>query len=128
MGIENWDTSNISNLSETFSGADKLSIKTYQIEKLQMLQICQYTFYNAKKFNSPLNSWDTYNVTNMQSMFYGACWIQSRTYQIEKQAMLQICHLCSNGAAKFDKNISWNDMSKKLLNHNNFCNNSRIKM
>nr|WP_307928982.1 BspA family leucine-rich repeat surface protein [Mycoplasmopsis bovis] len=37
------------------------------------------TFYNAKKFNSPLNSWDTYNVTNMQSMFYGACWIQSRT-------------------------------------------------
>ncbi|QQH26047.1 BspA family leucine-rich repeat surface protein [Mycoplasmopsis bovis] len=27
------------------------------------------TFYNAKKFNSPLNSWDTYNVTNMQWCF-----------------------------------------------------------
>nr|WP_307924877.1 BspA family leucine-rich repeat surface protein [Mycoplasmopsis bovis] len=40
MGIENWDTSNISNLSETFSCADKL-------------------------FNQDLSNWKTTNVTDM---------------------------------------------------------------
>ncbi len=56
------------------------------------------TFYNAKKFNSPLNSWDTYNVTNMQSMFYGACWIQSITIQIEKHSNVTNMSFMFDGA------------------------------
>nr|WP_307918200.1 BspA family leucine-rich repeat surface protein [Mycoplasmopsis bovis] len=39
MGIENWDTSNISNLSETFS--------------------------YAENFNQDLSNWKTTNVTDM---------------------------------------------------------------
>nr|WP_307916235.1 BspA family leucine-rich repeat surface protein [Mycoplasmopsis bovis] len=83
------------------------------------------TFYNAKKFNSPLNSWDTYNVTNMQSMFYGACWIQSRISNWKTSNVTNMSFMF-DGAAKFDKNISgW--YVKKVTNHNNFCNNSGLK-
>ena len=29
-------------------------------------------FYNAKRFNQPINDWDTSNVTDMSELFYGA--------------------------------------------------------
>ncbi len=105
MGIENWDTSNISNLSETFSGAENFNQDLSKWKTTKVTDMSA-TFYNAKKFNSPLNSWDTYNVTNMQSMFYGAAEF-NQELQIEKQAMLQICHLCSMEQDKIWQKYKW---------------------
>nr|WP_307928836.1 BspA family leucine-rich repeat surface protein [Mycoplasmopsis bovis] len=116
MGIENWDTSNISNLSETFSYAENFQSRLIKMKNSNVTDM-SVTFYNAKKFNSPLNNWDTYNVTNMQSMFYGACMNSiNNNIKLKNIAMLQICHLCSNVyASKIWQKYKWNEMSKKLL-------------
>ncbi|WP_279062318.1 DarT ssDNA thymidine ADP-ribosyltransferase family protein [Campylobacter lanienae] len=44
-GIENWDVSNVTNMSKMF--------------------------YNCKNFNQPLNNWNVSSVTDMRGMFYG---------------------------------------------------------
>lgn len=124
MGIENWDTSNISNLSETFSGAENFNQDLSKWKTTKVTDMSA-TFYNAKKFNSPLNSWDTYNVTNMQSMFYGAAEFNQELSNWKTSNVTNMSFMF-DGAAKFDKNISGWDV-KKVTNHNNFCNNSGLK-
>ncbi len=124
MGIENWDTSNISNLSETFSGAENFNQDLSKWKTTKVTDMSA-TFYNAKKFNSPLNSWDTSNVTNMQSMFYGAAEFNQELSNWKTSNVTNMSFMFY-GAAKFDKNISGWDV-KKVTNHNNFCNNSGLK-
>lgn len=99
LGIESWDTSNITNLSETFSYAENFNqdLSNWKTSNVTDMSV---TFFNAKKFNSPLDKWDTSNVEKMQSMFYGA--------------------------SEFNQNISkWN--VKKVKEHSNFCTNSGLK-
>ncbi|WP_233758714.1 BspA family leucine-rich repeat surface protein [Mycoplasmopsis agalactiae] len=99
LGIESWDTSNITNLSETFIDAENFNQDLSNWKTLNVTDMSA-TFFNAKKFNSPLDKWDTSNVENMQSMFYGA--------------------------SEFNQNISeWN--VKKVKEHSNFCTNSGLK-
>lgn len=99
LGIESWDTSNITNLSETFSDAENFNqdLSNWKTSNVTDMSV---TFFNAKKFNSPLDKWDTSNVENMQSMFYGA--------------------------SEFNQNISKWDV-KKVKEHSNFCTNSGLK-
>ncbi|MCE6061683.1 DUF285 domain-containing protein [Mycoplasmopsis agalactiae] len=99
LGIESWDTSNITNLSETFSDTENFNqdLSNWKTSNVTDMSV---TFLNAKKFNSPLDKWDTSNVENMQSMFYGA--------------------------SEFNQNISKWDV-KKVKEHSNFCTNSGLK-
>nr|WP_307924301.1 BspA family leucine-rich repeat surface protein [Mycoplasmopsis bovis] len=64
------------------------------------------TFYNAKKFNSPLNSWDTYNVEQICNRCFMALWIQSRIISNWKTSNVTNMSFMFDVAAKFDKNIS----------------------
>nr|WP_307907894.1 BspA family leucine-rich repeat surface protein [Mycoplasmopsis bovis] len=51
----------LSNLSETFSYAENFQSGLIKLKNSNVTDM-SVTFFNAKKFNSPLNNWDTSNV------------------------------------------------------------------
>lgn len=123
MGIENWDTSNISNLSETFSGAENFNQDLSKWKTTKVTDMSA-TFYNAKKFNNPLNSWDTSKVTTMRSMFYGAEEFNQDLSSWKTENVTDMAFMFYN-AKKFNKNIkNWN--VSKVTYHTNFCMNSGL--
>ncbi|PPE05678.1 hypothetical protein MCORR_v1c07060 [Mesoplasma corruscae] len=70
-GIENWDTSNVTNMSYMFNGASTFNsnISNWDTSKVTDMS---YMFNNASSFNSNISNWDTSSVTNMGTMFGSA--------------------------------------------------------
>ncbi|PPE03946.1 hypothetical protein EELLY_v1c07970 [Entomoplasma ellychniae] len=70
-GIENWDTSNVTNMSCMFNGASTFNsnISNWDTSKVTDMS---YMFNNASSFNSNISNWDTSSVTNMGTMFGSA--------------------------------------------------------
>ncbi|AJK51792.1 BspA family leucine-rich repeat surface protein [Mycoplasma capricolum] len=69
--LDKWDTSNITNMSVMFAGAEKFN---QDISKWNTSNVTNISgmFIWSNSFNQDLSSWDVSNVTNMHSMFYGA--------------------------------------------------------
>lgn len=70
-GIEDWDVSHVTNMSEMFShcfnfNADILEWDVSSVTDMSAM------FENAISFNQPLENWDVSSVTNMSNMFHGA--------------------------------------------------------
>ena len=67
-GIDNWDTSNVTDMSEMFMGASYFNsnINNWNVSKVTNMS---GMFSSAKKFNQPLNDWDVSNVKDMEFMF-----------------------------------------------------------
>ncbi|WP_297244766.1 BspA family leucine-rich repeat surface protein [uncultured Brachyspira sp.] len=67
-GIETWDTSNVTDMSEMFMGASYFNsnINNWNVSKVTNMS---GMFSSAKKFNQPLNDWDVSNVKDMEFMF-----------------------------------------------------------
>nr|WP_307940033.1 BspA family leucine-rich repeat surface protein [Mycoplasmopsis bovis] len=86
MGIESWDTSIHYLIYLKLLVMLKTLIRTYQIEKPTNVTDMSVTFYNAKKFNSPLNNWDTYNVEKYAIDVSMAHAEFNQNYQIEKHS------------------------------------------
>ncbi|PZW01562.1 BspA family leucine-rich repeat surface protein [Metamycoplasma auris] len=70
-GIDEWDTSNITNMESVFERAKKFSgdISKWKTEKVKSFS---NMFSFAEKFNGKLSDWNTNNVENMRAMFYNA--------------------------------------------------------
>ena len=70
-GIENWDTSNVEDMSGMFTANRNFNkdISKWNVSKVKNMA---NMFFSAEKFNQPLNDWDVSNVTNMNSMFMNA--------------------------------------------------------
>ena len=70
-GIENWDVSNVENMSYMFYNAVNFNsnINNWNVSKTEKM-LCM--FENAYKFNQPLDKWDTSNVLYMNRMFFNA--------------------------------------------------------
>ena len=65
------DTSNITDMSEMFTGAKFFNqpIGNWDTSKVTNMQ---YMFSGAESFNQPIGDWNTSNVTNMRGMFWEA--------------------------------------------------------
>jgi len=66
-----WNTSSITNLSNTFRNAAAFNqdIGNWDIGNVTTMD---YTFAGCKAFNQPLGDWNTSHVTNMSNLFNGA--------------------------------------------------------
>ncbi|TEY00734.1 BspA family leucine-rich repeat surface protein [Campylobacter sp. US33a] len=69
-GIESWNTSNVKNMCEMFSGAINFNqdIGSWDTSRVKDMSAM---FRGAESFNQPLNKWDTSNVKDMSEMFKG---------------------------------------------------------
>ncbi|WP_434338214.1 BspA family leucine-rich repeat surface protein [Mycoplasma capricolum] len=69
--LDNWNTSNITNMEWMFTGAQKFNqdLSKWDVSKVINMNSM---FSHAKKFNQDISKWNTTKVTNMSFMFYGA--------------------------------------------------------
>lgn len=67
-GINNWDVSNVTNMSGTFSGANYFNspLSNWDVSNVTDMS---FMFSSCSAFNQPINSWNVGNVTNMRGMF-----------------------------------------------------------
>ena len=70
-GIEHWDVSNVTDMSEMFFWATSFNqpIGDWDVSKVTNMS---GMFRLASSFNQPIGNWDVSNVTNMRGMFFGA--------------------------------------------------------
>ncbi|MFA5625283.1 MAG: BspA family leucine-rich repeat surface protein [Bradymonadales bacterium] len=66
--IENWDTSNVTDMSWMFSNASSFNQDISRWNTSNVTDM-SWMFNNARAFNQNISSWDTSNVTDMSSMF-----------------------------------------------------------
>ena len=80
-GIEEWDTSNVENMSYMFAYMDYNVLGQYSMTEfnsnlnnwnVSKVKNMIYMFACCTYFNQPLNKWDVSNVENMSGMFLGA--------------------------------------------------------
>lgn len=69
--INNWDVSNIKDMSNMFTKAEKFNqnINDWIVSNVEDMS---FMFCYASVFNQPLNNWDVSQVRNMNTMFYSA--------------------------------------------------------
>ncbi|WP_434324482.1 BspA family leucine-rich repeat surface protein [Mycoplasma capricolum] len=70
-GIQHWDTSNITDMSNMFESAQWFDqdISKWNTSKVTNMSSM---FYDAKLFNKNISKWDISHVTNISKMFWGA--------------------------------------------------------
>merc|ERR1711988_1351138 len=66
--INNWDVSNVTNMSAMFSEANSFNqpINNWDVSNVTNME---KMFYHALSFNQDINNWEVSNVTNMSNMF-----------------------------------------------------------
>ena len=69
--IENWNTSNVTDMNELFINATSFNQDISKWDTSNVTNM-RYMFYYAESFNQDISSWNTSNVTSMKSMFYYA--------------------------------------------------------
>ena len=68
-GLENWDVSNINDISYAFSGCKSLNCDLSHWDVSNVSQM-QYAFNGCELLDCDLGSWDVSNVSNMSYTFY----------------------------------------------------------
>ncbi|AJM72179.1 BspA family leucine-rich repeat surface protein [Mycoplasma yeatsii] len=69
-GIDNWDTSNVTNMSYMFAKSSfNQPLNNWNTSNVTIME---YMFLNAFDFNQDISNWNTSNVTSMGGMFEGA--------------------------------------------------------
>ena len=69
--IGDWDVSNVTDMSNVFSGAQSFNqpLNNWNVSKVK--DMCGM-FHGAESFNQSLDNWNVSNVTDMESMFLNA--------------------------------------------------------
>jgi surface protein len=69
--ISNWNTSDVTNMCELFSGATSFNqpIENWDVSNVTDMNAM---FMRSRDFNQPIEKWNVSNVINMNKMFYGA--------------------------------------------------------
>ncbi len=69
-GIENWDTSHVTDMSGMFYCCDRFNqdISSWDVSSVKDMS---HMFWGCKQFNQYIGSWDVGNVKEMQDMFLG---------------------------------------------------------
>lgn len=108
--INNWDISNVTNLSECFNFATKFNqpISNWDISNVTDIS---YMFGNAYLFNQPIGNWNTSHVTNMAGVFLGALVFNQPLANWDTSKVTNMSQLFSN-AELFDQPVGNWDTSK----------------
>ena len=130
--IGNWDTINVTNMSNMFYGASyfNILIDTYgDYWNLSNVTNMNGMFQKAFSFNKPLNNWYTISVTNMSNMFQEATNFDQPLNNWYTTLVTNMSGMF-NGALKFNKPVDTNvtkwvisnvtDMSEMFSNTNKF--------
>jgi len=106
-GINNWDVSKVSDMTEMFYYADSFNqpLNNWNVSKVSTM----VTMFDwAKAFNQSLNSWNVSNVSNMQGMFQTNTAFNGDIGDWDVSKVTNIDYMFKNATA-FNKDISgWN--------------------
>ena len=105
--ISRWDTSNVTNMSSMFKNARTFNqpIGSWNTSKVTDMN---GIFWRAESFNQPLNSWDTSKVINMSYMFINARSFNQSLNSWDTSKVINMSYMF-NGATSFNQDISmWN--------------------
>nr|WP_238523226.1 BspA family leucine-rich repeat surface protein [Mycoplasma leachii] len=128
-GIEYWDTSNITNMSELFT---KTTLFNQDISNWNTSNVddMSFMFEDSNSFNQDISNWDTSNVKNMNKMFSNAknfnqeistkkIGDESNQYIGWNTSFAKNMNEMFSGATSFNQDISnWNVLN--IENSNNF--------
>ena len=70
--IENWDVSNVVNMSEMFAFCEDFNcdISKWDVSNVKLMN---YTFHDCRKFDCDLSNWDVSKVKRWNNVFGGIC-------------------------------------------------------
>ena len=107
QSLDNWDTSNITDMSYMFDNATSFnqSLNSWNTSNVTNMN---YMFHNAKKFDQPLDNWNTSNVTDMSYMFDSAASFNQSLNSWNTSNVTNMSYMFHN-ANKFDQSLNnWN--------------------
>ncbi len=112
--IGKWNTANVTTMSRMFLGAEFFNypIGEWNTEKVTTMS---KMFYGAMSFDQPIREWNTENVTDMSDMFYYAI---SFNQSIEKWNIQNVTDMSAmfNSTKKFNQPIGkWNTSNVKNM-------------
>ena len=117
MEMDQWDTSNVTEMNYMFSGASNFNgeIGGWNTGKVQLMQ---NMFQNATSFNgSYIVSWNTSNVTDMSHMFDGATNFNQDFGRWNTSNVTDMSYMFS-GASNFNGEIGgWNTKNVTDMSH-----------
>ncbi|WP_434337584.1 BspA family leucine-rich repeat surface protein [Mycoplasma capricolum] len=105
--LDNWNTSNITNMEWMFTGAQKFNqdLSKWDVSKVTNMNSM---FTNAEMFNQDISKWDVSKVTNMYSMFAGAKMFNQDISKWDTSKVTDMSFMFYE-ASNFKQNISsWN--------------------
>ncbi len=113
-----WDTSNVSNMSGMFNGAEKFNqdISGWDTSKVSKMN---FMFFGAKEFNQDISNWDVSKITNMQSMFRNAAKFNKDISDWNTSKVTTMSSMFS-GAEKFNQDLAKWDVSSVTTIDNMF--------
>ncbi|MBR4985448.1 MAG: DUF285 domain-containing protein [Proteobacteria bacterium] len=130
--IENWDTSNVTNMSYMFLNATSFDQPIGAWDTSNVTDM-SYMFHSDKEktsFNQPIGTWNTSNVKNMNHMFYNASSFNQPIGTWNTSNVSDMSYMFVS-AIKFDQDISsWNVQKytkllsmfdKSGLSNDNYC-------
>ena len=114
-----WDTSSATNMIGMFSQARKFNNGGQEFGEKWKMDKVQWTwqmFWNAEKFNQPLNEWNMSSVTKCYTMFNGAKAFNQPLDKWDLSNAIDMSHMFS-GAESFNQNLSaWGTKLGKVRN------------
>lgn len=72
LTVQQWGNISWKTMNNAFANCQNMQITALDTPDLSLVTDMSYMFYDARIFNSNINSWDTSKVTNMSHMFYNA--------------------------------------------------------
>ncbi len=105
--LNNWDTSNVKDMSFMFEGTEKFNqpLNNWDTKKVENMR---GMFFEARSFDQNINSWDTHNVKNMSGMFEHAKKFNQPLDKWDTSNVTDMSYMFS-GAYSFNQPLnSWN--------------------
>lgn len=124
-GIEEWDTSNVTNMKGMFSFAKAFNqnINNWNVSKVEDMS---YMFKACDSFNQPINDWDVSNVKTMEAMFHSALFFNQPLdkWNTKKLSKMYSMFKYTDSYDSYDSLANW-DLSK-VSDISDFCANYEI--
>ena len=125
--INNWDVSNVTNMSGMFEDAEEFNqaLNDWDVSNVTNMS---YMFAGARSFNQALNNWDVSNVNRMSGMFYEAKEFNQTLNKWDVSKVTAMYEMFYNATAFKTKFNNENPLPKETNELKAWFNNNRDKM